>query len=99
VEPTEVLYKALEALIEITGAERAFPLMADPASGEMKFTLSRNFEERTTHGTSFAVRRSIVDQNAAVREHVLVSTPSSTRLRGRSVEETIYELFGLVEPT
>lgn len=35
----------------------------------------------------------------AVREHVLVSTPSSTRLRGRSVEETVYELVGLVEPT
>ncbi len=32
-EPTEVLYQALEALMEITGVERAFLLMADPASG------------------------------------------------------------------
>ena len=71
-DPTEVLYQALEMLMQITGAERAFLLTADPNCGEMKFTLSRNFEEQTMHGTSFAVSRTVVDQ--VVRDGVPIVT-------------------------
>ena len=61
-EPSEVLYQAMDTLIRISGAERAFLMMADDETGEMQFQVSRNFEEQSLRGTSFAVSRTIIDQ-------------------------------------
>ena len=74
-DPSEVLYRAMDSLVALTGAERAFLMMKDAETGEMSIELSRNFEEDTLRGSSFEVSRTIV--NAVVRDGTPILTTNA----------------------
>ena len=59
--PTEVLYRAMNSLVSLTGAERACLMLRNEETGEMNMELSRNLEEDTMSRVSFAGSRTIVD--------------------------------------
>ena len=86
-DPSEVLYQAMDSLVALTGAERAFLMMKDTETGEMSIELSRNFEEDTLSGTSFDVSRTIV--NAVVRDGTPILTTNAAADPRFSAEHSI----------
>ncbi len=56
-----VLTSAMKMLVELTGAERAFFMLSDPETGEMRVRVSHNIDPDHLESSSFAISRTIVD--------------------------------------
>jgi phosphoserine phosphatase RsbU/P len=57
----DVLALVLDSAIEVTGAERGFIMLANPAN-ELEFKLARGRRQQTLPGTSFATSRKIPEE-------------------------------------
>mgnify|MGYP001190808393 CR=1 FL=1 len=86
-DPTEILYRAMDSLVSLTGAERAFLMLRNEETGEMSMELSQNFEEDTMRGDSFEVSRTIVD--TVVRDGIPVLTTNAAADPRFSAERSI----------
>jgi class 3 adenylate cyclase/GAF domain-containing protein len=71
----EVLVQAMRMLVELTGAERAFFMLADRDSGEMKVRVSHNIDHDQLASSAFAISRTIVD--AVVRDGTPIVTTNA----------------------
>ena len=67
---TEVLNEVMDQIIRLTGAERSFLMLIDPATGELEFRAARNMDRETIASSSFEISRSIVKQVAATGQPV-----------------------------
>ena len=56
-----VLTQAMEMLVELTGAERAFFMLKDATSGQMKVRVAHNIDPEHLQASAFAISRTIVD--------------------------------------
>ena len=54
-----VLNLAMDAVMEVTGAERGFAMLLDPESGEWSLTLARQIDHQEIESTSFTSREVI----------------------------------------
>lgn len=71
----EVLMQAMRMLVELTGAERAFFMLADRDTGEMRVRVSHNIEDSQFESSAFAVSLTIVD--TVVREGTSIVTTNA----------------------
>lgn len=71
----EVLVQAMRMLVELTGAERAFFMLTDRDSGEMKVRVSHNIDYDQLSSPAFAISRTIVD--AVVRDGTPIVTTNA----------------------
>jgi len=55
-----VLTQAMEMLVELTGAERAFFMLKDPATGRMKVRVAHNIDAEHLEASAFAISRTII---------------------------------------
>ena len=67
-----VLENVIDAVIEITGAERGFLMLKDPA-GELVFRVARGMDHETIEEPEFQVSRTIVQQVAKSGQPLLTS--------------------------
>lgn len=58
----DVLALVLDSAIEVTGAERGFIMLANPASNDLEFKLARGRRQQPLSGTSFATSRKIPEE-------------------------------------
>jgi len=70
---TEVLNEVMDQIIRLTGAERSFLMLIDPATGELEFRAARNMDRETIASSSFEISRSIVKQVATSGQPVLTT--------------------------
>lgn len=70
-ELDEVLRQVMDTVIELTGAERGFLMLADEESGELQVQVARNMDRETITKSSFDISRSIVDSVARSGEPVV----------------------------
>jgi len=67
-----VLANVIDAVIEITGAERGFLMLKDP-SGELVFRVARGMDHETIEEPEFQVSRTLVQQVAKSGKPLLTS--------------------------
>ena len=58
----DVLALVLDSAIEVSGAERAFIMLANAQSGELEFKMARGRRQQPLSGTSFATSRKIPEE-------------------------------------
>ncbi|HUV88034.1 MAG TPA: adenylate/guanylate cyclase domain-containing protein [Anaerolineae bacterium] len=85
---TEVLNEVMDQIIRLTGAERSFLMLIDPATGELEFRAARNMDRETIASFSFEISRSIVKQVAATGQPV-VTTNAQMDPRFKAQESVI----------
>jgi PAS domain S-box-containing protein len=61
---SQVLNEVMDQIIRLTGAERSFLMLLEPATGELEFRTARNMDRETIASSSFEISRSIVKQVA-----------------------------------
>jgi len=69
----QVLNKVMDTVITLTGAQRGYIVLREPATGEMAFRVARNLERETIDEGEFIVSRSIVSQVAQTGEAVIAT--------------------------
>jgi PAS domain S-box-containing protein len=70
---TEVLNEVMDQIIRLTGAERSFLMLIEPATGKLEFRAARNMDRETIASSSFEISRSIVTQVATTGQPVLTT--------------------------
>ena len=83
----DVLLQAMRMLVELTGAERAFFMLTDPDSGEMRVRVSHNLDPEQLESSAFAVSRTVVD--AVVRDGEAIVTTNASADPRFSGQESI----------
>lgn len=82
-----VLSHAMEMLVELTGAERAFFMLKDPTTKRMKIRASHNIDAEYLEASSFAISRTIID--TVVRKGEVVITTDAAADPRFSDEESV----------
>ncbi len=88
----EVLNQVMDAVIELTGAERGFLMLVDPDTGELKLRAARNIERETLERKDMEVSRTVIHKVLADGEGVL-STDAQQDPRFSAQESVV--LFAL----
>ncbi len=57
---SEVLDETMDSVIQLTGAERGFLMLANQETGELAFQAARNFQQETLNKNEMEVSRSII---------------------------------------
>ena len=70
-ELSEVLREVMDAIIELTGAERGFLMLLDEQSEQLNVRVARNMDRETIQESSFDISRSIVQGVAETGEPVV----------------------------
>jgi len=70
---SEVLNRVMDEIIHLTGAERAFLMLVDPESGELKFRAARNMDRETIDDSAFEISRSVVYRVARDGEPIVTT--------------------------
>lgn len=70
---TNVLNMVMDAIVELTGAERGFLMLLDQESGKLIFRVARNMDRETIHRSSFKISRSLVNRVATEGEPIVTT--------------------------
>ncbi len=73
----EVLNRVMDTVIRLTGAERGYIVLREPATGDMVFRVARNLDQETIEKGAFIVSRSIVNQVAETGQPVVTTNAQS----------------------
>ena len=73
----QVLNEVMDTVITLTGAQRGYIVLRDPATGQMAFRVARNLERETIDEGEFIVSRSIVNHVAQTGEAVITTNAQS----------------------
>lgn len=80
----EVLRQVMDAIIELTGAERGFLMLSDEESGALEVQVARNMDRETIERSSFDISRSIVQRVARSGEPVVtINAQTDPRFSGQ----------------
>ncbi len=80
----EVLRQVMDAIIELTGAERGFLMLSNEESGAMEVQVARNMDRETIERSSFDISRSIVQRVARSGEQVVtINAQTDPRFSGQ----------------
>ena len=85
----EVLTQVMDAIIELTGAERGFLTLIDPATGELKLRAARNMERETLQSEDMEVSRTVI-QSVLDTEAGVVTTDAQTDPRFAGQESVVF---------
>lgn len=69
----EVLNQVMDAIIELTGAERGFLTLIDPATGELHLRAARNIERQNLHSEDMEVSRTVIQSVIDTEEGVVIT--------------------------
>ncbi len=85
----EVLERVLDALIEVTGAERGFLVLAEGPGGELKVRVARNVDRRSLDEPAFQVSRNLLKRVVEAKQalHVTDALTDPTYNRFASVTD------------
>lgn len=70
---TEVLNQVMDAIIQLTGAERGFLMLVDKDSGELQPMAARNMDQKTIDGRSMQVSRTVIERAIATKKGILTN--------------------------
>ncbi|MFQ5399208.1 MAG: GAF domain-containing protein [Anaerolineae bacterium] len=70
---TEVLNQVMDAIIELTGAERGFLMLIDDITGRLQTMAARNVDQKTIDGRSMKISRTVVERAIANEKGVLTN--------------------------
>lgn len=70
---TEVLNQVMDAIIQLTGAERGYLVLFDDDTGELKPVAARNVDQETIAGSSMNISRTVIERAVATGEGILTS--------------------------
>jgi signal transduction histidine kinase len=88
----EVLNQVMDAVIDLTGAERGFLMLVDPDSGETKLRAARNIEHETLERKDMEVSRTVIKSVLSNGEGILTTdAQKDSRFSG----QTSVVFFGL----
>lgn len=80
----EVLRQVMDAIIDLTGAERGFLMLSDEESGALEVQVARNMDRETIERSSFDISRSIVQRVARSGEPVVtINAQTDPRFSGQ----------------
>lgn len=80
----EVLRQVMDAIIDLTGAERGFLMLGNEESGAMEVQVARNMDRETIERSSFDISRSIVQRVARSGEPVVtINAQTDPRFSGQ----------------
>lgn len=80
----EVLRQVMDAIIELTGAERGFLMLTDDESSAQEVQVARNMDRETIERSSFDISRSIVQHVARSGEAVVtINAQTDPRFSGQ----------------
>ena len=85
----EVLTQVMDAIIELTGAERGFLTLLDPTTGELKLRAARNMERETLQSEDMEVSRTVI-QSVLDTEAGVVTTDAQTDPRFAGQESVVF---------
>lgn len=81
---TEVLRQVMDAIINLTGAERGFLMLINEDSGALEVQVARNMDRETIERSSFDISRSIVQRVARSGEPVVtINAQTDPRFSGQ----------------
>jgi transcriptional regulator with GAF, ATPase, and Fis domain len=84
-EIAEILGMALDAAIDLTGAERGFIILDEPAQGGLHVPVARNVDREKVGKSHLKYSRSIAEQAISTGEPVItVDASADDRFRGRA---------------
>lgn len=69
----EVLNQVMDAIIQLTGAERGFLMLYDEDSGRLVARAARNVDQKTIEGDAMNISRTVVERTVASGEGILTS--------------------------
>ena len=70
---SEVLNQVMDAIIQLTGAERGFLMLFDPASNDLQTVAARNVDQKTIDSHSRKISRTVVERAISTGEGVLTN--------------------------
>ncbi len=70
---TEVLNQVMDAIIQLTGAERGFLMLLDEATGGLETAVARNVDQTSIDGHEGKISRTVVRRAIATEEGVLTN--------------------------
>ncbi|GIK59030.1 MAG: GAF domain-containing sensor histidine kinase [Chloroflexi bacterium] len=69
----EVLNEVMDAIIQLTGAERGFLMLYDETTGQLVTRAARNVDQKTIEGDAMNISRTVVERAVASGEGILTS--------------------------
>jgi signal transduction histidine kinase len=69
----EVLNQVMDAIIQLTGAERGFLMLYDETTGQLATRAARNVDQKTIEGDAMNISRTVVERAVASGEGILTS--------------------------
>jgi signal transduction histidine kinase len=85
----EVLNQVMDAIIELTGAERGFLTLLEHATGEQKLRAARNLERETLQSEDMEVSRTVI-QSVMDTDKGVVTTDAQTDPRFAGQESVVF---------
>lgn len=70
---SEVLNQVMDAIIQLTGAERGFLMLFDEVTGELQTMAARNVDQKTIDDSSMKISRTVVERATNSGEGILTS--------------------------
>lgn len=69
----EVLNQVMDAIIQLTGAERGFLMLYDEDTGQLVTCAARNVDQKTIEGDAMNISRTVIERAVASGEGILTS--------------------------
>jgi len=69
----EVLNQVMDAIIQLSGAERGFLMLYDEESGQLTTRAARNLDQNTIDGDAMNISRTVIERAVATGEGILTS--------------------------
>ncbi|NHZ72061.1 MAG: GAF domain-containing protein [Aquificales bacterium] len=70
---SEVLNQVMDAIIQLTGAERGFLMLYDEESGKLHIEAARNVEQKKLEGQSMQISRTVIERAATTGKGILTN--------------------------
>ena len=70
---TEVLNQVMDAIIQLTGAERGYLVLFDDSSGALQPVAARNVDQKTIAGSSMNISRTVIERALATGDGILTN--------------------------
>ena len=85
----EVLNQVMDAIVELTGAERGFLTLIDPSTGELHLRAARNIDGENLHSEDMEVSRTVI-QSVIDTEEGVVTTNAQTDPRFAGQQSVVF---------
>jgi signal transduction histidine kinase len=92
----EVLNQVMDAVIQLTGAERGFLILGDGAGGELRLQAARNLEGKTLEQDDMQISRTLVQQVLRTGQGVVTTNAQSDARFSNQQSVMLYALRSIL---